>query len=134
VVKISNEWLGGFFDGEGCVSITNSHSRRTGKRQLKLYVRITQKNTSILQAIKARLGGTLRMNKGKSCGYLEYTCKKAERFLKVIAPFVIVKWEVVELALKYRSLVGPRSYRTPKKIKEQMLEIRKKIMELNAAD
>lgn len=109
-------WIGGFFDGEGHVSI-GRRINGTGKmppapRNAQwithdLCIGITQKTISGLSKIKSLFGGYIQPpNKHSNCFKWRATGEIAERFLRDIRPNVLVKSKQVDLALQLRSFVG----------------------------
>ena len=93
--ELSREYIAGFFDGEGCVVIG-----KTGPREHELAVTLTNNNRLILDTVAAIYPGAVNKNRDSfiyRCGHAA-----AERFLRDIKPFVIVKATQVSLALEFR--------------------------------
>jgi intein/homing endonuclease len=112
--KITNAWLSGFFDAEGCV----------GFASLGVKVRIGQKQSKLLlETIKnvKKFGGVT----GHEYGVYG---QKSVRLMKDILPYSIVKKQQMELALRILELQAE----VPKKMKMQP-EYRHEILILSLA-
>jgi hypothetical protein len=99
LTMLSSEYLAGFFDGEGFVSI-NSGGR--------VQIGITQKNPEILCEIKNIFGGNIYLESRKPgvCSHWKITDKVGiKNFLSLILPFSVVKKKEIELGLRAVDLV-----------------------------
>jgi hypothetical protein len=102
-VKLSSEYVAGFFDGEGCVNLTV----KGRARQVALRVMVVNTEPMILALLHAQYGGRIPKPRqvGKETwkffGVLVLTDYAAIRFLEDIAPFVILKKPQIELALEF---------------------------------
>lgn len=102
---ISSEYIAGFFDGEGCVTIMFS-----GKtRQAQLRITITNTDKNVLDEIQKEVGGRVYPVRGKTIpthwkqGYhLDLSTDTAYKLLKRIEPFVIVKRNQVQLGIRFQ--------------------------------
>ena len=104
-MKLSNQWIAGFFDGEGSVSITRRV--RGGFIEHCLCVQLGQNDRTPLDMIAKQFTGSVCNSKTPSgCWRWRAHGGAAERFLKAIRPYAIVKHRKVELALALRKLVG----------------------------
>jgi hypothetical protein len=141
-------WVAGFFDGEGSVfvEIAKNKNTRRGVRNL-LTVSITQTSTPCLRLIKDQFGGNIaaitqsrRRNMNNSVCYIwRVRSKDAIAFLEVIAPYVVVKKEQVELALQYpltsadgRKYAGPYNP-LPDEVHNRRMEIGQKLRDIRAS-
>lgn len=100
---MTDEWLAGFFDGEGCISGRSYFcpTKYVNKPRVHLQISITQKDRKILEEIQKNYGGTI-YDKTKACSHIRWLGKnEMKTFLQTIAPFVICKKEQVLLALKF---------------------------------
>jgi hypothetical protein len=130
-------WLGGFFDGEGSVTIAHTTNGRPGKaRTYRLQVGLAQKNRTPLDEVCHIFGGKVyAVGEGWQwrCGSVQ-----AGTFLKIIYPYVRVKEAVVQLALVYRLFVDlnltKQSKARPKHVMQGIDAIRREVMRLNALD
>ena len=104
-------YAAGFFDAEGSVYVskgrTSAHSGTLKPRcePISLTVNLSQCDCRPLVWVADRWGGNVykRKHKGPVCGYTHVTQlmgAKALRFLKDIAPYVIVKREEVDVVLR----------------------------------
>ena len=84
---LSNEYIAGLFDGEGCISITAGHFIR---------ISITNCNQEVLELVQQTLGyGKVRLKSSKSKCYDFRIDNRVDikRFLQAVSPFLIVKKE-----------------------------------------
>ena len=94
---LSNEYIAGFFDGEGCIVLTKNG-------QCKVIV--VQKTIEILRLIQVQFGGSIYKRKatkigGESCA-LQFSKKETMlRFLEAIRPHCVVKRDKVEIAIPF---------------------------------
>lgn len=106
--KLFLAWAAGFFDGEGCVLV----SERNNHKVFQLFVSITQQDPAALHLLKQRFGGNVTPDKTAAKGYerkkgsilcwrWKSTSSVAYEFLKAIQPYVVVKADQVELALTW---------------------------------
>lgn len=106
---ISDEYAAGFFDGEG--SVYAATRRRRGIPSPTLIVCMTNTNYEVLALFRSRWGGSLlqrRITKPRHRPQWQWViaAKMATPFLRAIAPHVIIKREVVALALQYAALMA----------------------------
>lgn len=108
---ISDEYAAGFFDGEGSVYAATRGPARA-KPSLTVLVCISNTNRDVLQLHQERWGGSLLARKMKPGLNLRQQyqwvipSKKAEEFLEAVAPYLIIKREVVAVALALIRLMG----------------------------
>ncbi len=106
--EIFKAWAAGFFDGEGCVLV----SEKCNGTVYQLYATITQQNPTALHMIKQRFGGSVTPDKTAGAGYArkngEFLCwrwkatsKTAWDFLAAIEPYSVVKAEQIRIALTW---------------------------------
>jgi hypothetical protein len=103
-------WAAGFFDGEGCVLVEMSKEKecRHGYRT-SLHTTVTQTSVPCLQLFLERFGGSIVTTENKTPSGRRWAVQyrwsvrneKALQFLQAIEPFVVVKKEQVQAALKY---------------------------------
>ena len=103
---ISPEYAAGFFDGEGSV-YANS---RCGGRQPTMLVCISNTHKEILIAHQEQWGGSIsgkriKNERTRPCWQWVLAPKNGARFLREIYPHVIIKKEVVGLALEWVALM-----------------------------
>jgi LAGLIDADG endonuclease len=102
---MTDEWLAGFFDGEGCIS--GSLSFQSGKYiknpRVTIQITITQKDKIILESIQKQYGGSIHEKKsGHPCWHLKWVGKEnMSKILRTLSPYVICKRDQVLLALKF---------------------------------
>lgn len=124
------EYAAGFFDGEGCVNCSSSRNNS--------FVRILVVNTNIdvLKAFQAVWGGDINANyKSKAHWKQAYTWRlqhqAATDFLKEIKPFLIVKKQQAELAIKFNELRPGKGNKWAEEAKMQAEELFKTIKQCN---
>jgi len=94
-------WAAGFFDGEGCVYI--QHRKNTNVYFLKATV--VQKDLEPLNILQALFGGSV--NKRRTApGMWSVSTRMAEKALRELMPFLLVKRKEAELALSFQSRMG----------------------------
>ena len=101
-------YIAGFFDGEGsiCIIHNSSTSKATSKYHLRCHV--ANSNYDVLEWMRLDFGGSIRWNNG--CYQLSLYGKYALRFLELIVPYLKLKKERADIAIKFqkaRSNGGP---------------------------
>lgn len=137
---LTDEYIAGFFDGEGCVSI-NTGGRCT--------VSITQKNPAVLYLIQAKYGGNVRFkdNRTFNCYNLIITNKRdILKFLKAMLPLCVVKKQEVEIGIEAAERINSdnpgctpltveeRAYRMSLRAKMQALKPKKTFCNLSSQE
>jgi hypothetical protein len=129
---ITPEWLAGFFDGEGCLTILRS------KRYAHYTPQAIITNTSLetLQAIQSFCGGTIHARGNPKCWNEAYSLvysgtPETKRFLEIIRPFLILKKAEVEFFLS--SWTDEINGRQNRRVSKDVIEARERIkQELSA--
>jgi len=108
-------WLGGFFDGEGCVCILEGKKLTGYHYDRTLKVEVGGNFKEVLEEMKQRFGGTLSPKSGGSefAWRLQLSANKALHFLETIQPYVRLKQREVEIGIefqRYKGRVGPDSH------------------------
>lgn len=116
-------YLAGFFDGEGTVYAA-TRTGRTGTRDRRptatIMVCISNTNKAVLDVHHALFGGSLNKRKGKNYETGNWreqwqwmlSPRQARPYLKAMYPHLLIKKEVVGIALEYMEIVSrPRSER-----------------------
>jgi hypothetical protein len=112
--RLTPQWLAGFFDGEGCISVTMS-----GVTNPRVMVSITQQDHNILHAIWTKFciprSGCLykpvrKRSRGneQDCWLLHFTGKSALPILETIEPYVILKRKLVVWGIEMARLTQER--------------------------
>ena len=93
---MKDEYISGFFDGEGSLSVRIREDKRykTGF-QVLLRAEITQKNRRVLEMLKdeLKIGNIYFNSHDKLWQYMIHKIKDLEKFVKIILPWSIVKKE-----------------------------------------
>jgi hypothetical protein len=99
-------YLAGFFDGEGCISITKGKNH-LGNTQYSLRVIVSNTNDYVLKLFKFSFGGRIQKRKlsrpnWRDCYAWELSSTKAYDFLKCIHPYLVIKKAEAELAFEFQ--------------------------------
>lgn len=114
IERMTPQYLAGFFDGEGCITVTMS-----GVTNPRVMVSITQSDYNILWAIwktfcepnTGCLYQPCRKNprgKEQPCWLLHFTGKSCLPILKAIEPYVILKRKLVTWGIEMAQLTQER--------------------------
>ncbi len=113
--KLNEDWLAGFFDGEGCFKITKQHGKN-GKEYKHASIMLSQSGEDgllILLKIQQEYGGKiyhhLKIGEHKATknAYKLYWNKdEGKTFLNRIIPRLILKRKDAELVLSYLERKG----------------------------
>jgi len=114
VIDTDYAYLAGLFDGEGCIYLYH-----TTKEYLALEVRLGVVQKYIAQYYQLAFGGSIHTE-----NYLHKDCYRrrpmwywqapsliAERFLKSVYPYLIIKKPQAEVALKFQAAKGNKGRR-----------------------
>ena len=101
-MSLSLEYIAGFFDGEGCINIYSSSSRR-GHVRTRLRASIGNTDRRPLDAIRGKFGGQIRTLRGhnRPVFVLVWNGATAASLLDALRPFLIVKATQADLAKEY---------------------------------
>lgn len=99
-------YLGGFFDGEGCIAIVKGKNH-LGNVQYSLRVIVSNTNDYVLHLYKLSFGGRIQKRKYKKpewrdCYAWELSSTRAYDFLKCIYPYLILKKAQADLAFEFQ--------------------------------
>jgi hypothetical protein len=106
MLPVQLSYIAGFFDGEGSVSVSRPKATKNQKRYLKLRARIGQNTRAVLDWIQSLFGGSVIEEKktygsAKKVMYRwQASDRVAEKFLRTIEPYLIVKRMAVDVAVK----------------------------------
>jgi hypothetical protein len=112
--RLTPQWLAGFFDGEGCVTVTMS-----GVKNPRVMVSITQGDLNLLNAIWSKfchpVTGCLYKPARKNrrgdeypVWMLHFTGKSVLPILTTIQPYVILKRKLVDWGIEMAILTSTR--------------------------
>jgi hypothetical protein len=101
----SVEYLAGFFDAEGSVSIVKAYVNEKPQFQIKAVV--SNNNHWMLEPYLRNFGGAIH-GKTPLAFRWEVSARLAHAFLREIYPFLLIKKKRVKIALQFRGLVGHR--------------------------
>lgn len=121
LMAISKEYIAGFFDGEGNISISPHRVSEEHKGPyLVLIINITQVDRTPLEHIAALYGGNIRIHRPANTNWSvvhrwNITARSALKFLEDIVPYLIVKREEALIAIEFQKLkkLGSRYARNP---------------------
>ena len=103
-------WAAGFFDGEGSVIVEMSKEKKCKHGfRTSLHATVTQTSLPCLQLYLERFGGSIHTSENRTPNGRRWAVQhrwvvrnqEALDFLAAIEPFVVVKKEQVQAALKY---------------------------------
>ena len=141
-------WAAGFFDGEGSVIVELSkekdcvHGYRTS-----LHANVTQTSLPCLQLFMERFGGSITTSENRTPNGRRWSVQyrwvvrneNAAAFLRLIAPYVIVKKEQVDVALQYPMVnaegkkYGGRHNPIPDEVMQARLSVRTLLQNIRAS-
>lgn len=135
---LSLEYVAGFFDGEGSVSIIRKGQRKDGKLFYGLVIQLTSSSTISVSKLQKQFGGGLYKESHKDRRRVYYKWmiegKKAQSFLEQILPYLQMKNRQAEIGITYQQTVlpsiGSRGKRTDETY-EMQTKLREALMELN---
>lgn len=101
-------WVAGFFDGEGSISVGFRKPKKNRSGWFALQVSITNTHRGALERVKAEFGGCLTTRPPypgrRQIHQWRITDRAAERFLRGIVEYLVIKRPQAELALEFRGL------------------------------
>jgi len=103
--NLSLEYIAGFFDGEGCISLTPSHYERKNAEISAPRPRVIVSNTNkpVILAIQNKIGGRLQIKERtdwRTCYDLVWgSWSEVRRVLTLLLPYLVVKRKEAELML-----------------------------------
>ena len=135
-------YAAGLFDGEGCVRIAKSQAKKKAKSpQYSLIVKVTQKDGRVMDWLKGNWGGTVLImhktnNQDENFRYDWFlNHNNAAKFLKDILPFLKIKKEQTQLALRFQGRLTKSRYKAPEdqklfaKLSDHEIEIRESMFQ-----
>lgn len=132
--RLSLEYIAGFVDGEGCISIHENRAwlaeSANGRPRIVMQVAIANCNRAILEQIQKQHGGaictTTQKNPNAKKGYsLRLSEQAGCRFLKKILPYLRIKHKQARLMLQ----LGKRKEKDLTYLSAHESVIRRKIAE-----
>jgi hypothetical protein len=124
LTEFEKAYIAGFFDGEGCISISKYQGKNNRTPVYFLQVVIVQKGIDTLLELQQSTGiGSLHDRAKYSAGTYEWRIpgRAAADFLAVILPYLRNKKEEAEIAIEYQSKQGHkgstgRGYTVPQEL------------------
>ena len=111
---VSIEYISGFFDGEGYISLHRCNRKRLrvdGRYRYWLIVQFTNTHKEVMEEIHKVVGGSMLFHKGDKGLKPHYRvtlyCREACKCLKLMLPYLIVKKEEAECAIKFQESMRP---------------------------
>ena len=142
-VKISWQWLAGFYDGEGCLNLTHQKSKRntafspqidlvnTNHAAMELIISFLADLDIPVYVSKSKKHGVFHRDSGRShkqrMTIRIARMKSVKRFLEHISPYLVLKREQAELLLEFVSSRAERYTKTT----DRDFVIYKRLRELN---
>ena len=105
-------YFAGILDGEGCIDARVIPATKQGYNQMLIRIVLTNTDWRLLSWIVENFGGKLRLKSKRETQYKtiwEWSCKHeyVVKLLHLVMPYLIVKREEAELALRLRATVKP---------------------------
>lgn len=107
--KPSIEYLAGFFDGEGCIKISRSHTTVSGSPRYNLSIKVGNINQEVIKAFGDRWGGKYyilpeSVKRGNRQIFYEWfaNSKVSKIVLNEMFPYLIVKKIEAKVALDFQ--------------------------------
>ena len=105
-------WAAGIIDGEGCIRLVR-RSSSTCKEQYCLFVKVNNTEIRMLEELRKLFGGRIYLRKpGSTTRHQSWDWQiwtlAAERMIKDILPFLVVKKDQAETALLARTYMKKR--------------------------
>lgn len=137
-------YMAGIVDGEGCISIYGDGRKTvTGFPVYRLSLAIAMQNKPVLDLFVSNFGGRIYMahknpNAHKSPYWrLPYMCHKAARVISTLRPYLRIKTEQADLAIRFQSTRIRRKgqgFEHPKSYYDEATEMHRLMSELNHRD
>lgn len=109
-------YAAGIFDGEGCVRITKQQRDNGRSLQYAILVSISQKDGRLMDWLYGNFGGVVYMSHKTSQDNWVYNWRadnrKGYKFLKAVYPFLIVKKQQVEVAIRFQERLKYARHKT----------------------
>lgn len=131
---LSLEYIAGFLDAEGSITITKRIRKDRPSPLYAIDIRIVNNHIGVLKSIQKKYGGFIHIrkeDKGNQLYDLIMNNQHGKDLLNDIYPYLIIKKEEAELALKF-PLSESRQPLTKEQIKQKD-EIRNKIISLHGS-
>jgi len=105
---MKEEYLAGFFDGEGCITLTKCGISKTGVQKYRVEIQVTNTVKTPLIEYEKLFGGSIhkqvRDHPLRDCYKWTVTNKKAHKFLSTMIPYLIIKKDEALIALEWCSI------------------------------
>lgn len=111
---LSNEYIAGLFDGEGCVHI--ARTKRGYGIYYYIHVSIANSDKNVLELVQQQFGGRISANIAQTNWPVwkwEAQVDQALPFLQTITPLTIIKRDQMELALEFAVQCHDNKYHWP---------------------
>ncbi len=104
-MKISLQYIAGFFDGEGSIGVYKTSGKNNWHLRTQLAQNKSNNSTRIMEYLKNRYGGNISIqitlsNKNKYNWQLN--SNKCAKFLKDIEPYLVLKKKQAQIAIKWQ--------------------------------
>lgn len=106
-MKLSLDYIAGFFDGEGCIGVYGVDDNRVGRKYYTLHVSASNTRKQVILHLKNRFGGRYVTVAPYGYGHKQpmylwqVSHLKARAFLEKIADRLVIKKKQAQIALKY---------------------------------
>jgi len=123
-IRITPQWLAGFFDGDGSVGVSNRGGRN---RCPGVTVQMSQKDPTSLVLISLKYPEFILQGPHKNgVHYIQASGRECVEFLELIKDYVICKKKQVEYGIEMAKLTNtPLAHN--RRLSDEVIEVRKKI-------
>lgn len=104
-------YLAGLLDGEGCISIVNTHTSR-GRPTFMMSIQLVMTHKATIEHVYNMWGGGWYIDRGsrkagqqKPAYSIHWTSVHAAEVLREVLPFLVTKKQQAELALEFQKLI-----------------------------
>lgn len=111
--KIKLAWCAGFFDGEGCISISKPKNQNADDKKIftgyQLQTIIAQRDRRPLDVFVSLFGGVIhdqKANNGSTYWYYRLHNQKALAILKALVPFLVAKQKAAAMAISFQEYLN----------------------------
>jgi len=124
MTELEKAWLAGFFDGDGNIHIYRRKRKNKEGYSVTCHLKIVigQKDKKILEYIHKLVGYGIFYQLGSGFWHLEFSFKRAERFLREILPYLKVKRLEAQLGIQFQE--NNKNFRGSRNIPENEIKWR----------
>lgn len=107
---MTNEYIAGFFDGEGSVYVSQGRALKRGGKQYFLCASLNNTNKPVLVAMRRLVGGALsytaQTETKKGVWRLRLYSLEAANLLRAMLPYLVIKQRQARLAIQFQEQIA----------------------------